>query len=818
MALQFEYKNTSKEPVETIRIPVKPGEYTIGPSTEFEFSAAEKSGSVGRIDVEYDKSDKPGRLRIRYVPYWEDGHGKFWADENAATEIDVGDTIEIPVRDDRLSPERGVALSIIEVAEPELYNPEERILFYKSVMQWVSRIKTFLEPGLALPERQRDRQREDIRLVHGGARRQSELMARLGNIVSEKEAALSQSLFDHGSTAITIIASCYLIICLFVLKLSPDTENSRYFSAEMIFVLGIGATMLSTSIYWSSGGMLLLALGTSVAGFLAYGNQANPILVVAGCAVFGGFIGGILESYWLPAPTSARLKVTQGSAIFAMFLLLVTGFGIFVDTQGTYGGILVFVAYLIIIWRLTVVSGLMRRVIQRSEMANYSDGSLGARRFIDPSQLTHNAILLVEAAWIRWRRNLVSRTLAVVLGLVPLLSFLNGFGILDQLQMGVSFVEQSSNNNLWVWIEKGKFLDRKMLQEHKIYYISPHDMRSVEKYAKVGNDKIEGSPGVSLEALLRPYRLLSLDELQSLFNAGQEIYGRINVWTEMGISTSGRTNTVQKSELIPTTRTELKVRHRYWFLLAPIVAVLVGIGVLILWRAASENLTALITGLWAVGAGTMLSLEPFNDFSYFIPIELRGIENQLTLSAAHNLLAQYIHAWSTPFSIAVTILGTLVQLGVITLIVIAHWVLPVRQTFEGQTFGWKIGDLFGWRYYVGLAPMIGVFVLYAVDRLLDVKVLSGQLGNLSISVLFVALSIFMAAYLLIIGRRNKEKSGDGSTPKANISHLVVLLIPSVIVVMCKGAFASSTLVALFFPVIAMLEILFIKLMFNMNGA
>jgi hypothetical protein len=602
---------------------------------------------------------------VSFVPYWPDGRGGADRDEKARVPLNVGNTIEVS----------GCSLEIVDPRPLD-----ERLHKFRS--RWARyfvRVWTWFVPIEEWHPRQRRILGVDFaRIIGGGFDQRDELLGRLGAIAYEEEAAVAERQFTKGRRAFVCCTLAFAIVCVSVINSVPVLGDSSAGAGAALVLLTMLVCSIVSSAYGAAGASLYFAVGGALVGSMA-SRLEGPGMPLADTvfAFLYGIIGAVLgyqvEAAWFPVPNTVR--ATQSGAIGLMlvaFALMAPWEDASRLEQLTRGAI----AALVIGWITIGLPLLRRRLLERT----FSPGRDNVVTGQTARRLTPDSLVLLDAAWFFWRRQMLFRIVAVLLAAAPVIGLLNAFVAEERLAAHRVMI---ADDLAFVWsdpqgrdlIPAGVYVipdlwwrtweirpDRTSLPGHRVTL----DRKSTE-YAALSKYRVAGPP--ALRTLL--------DERSSDSPA--------ELWCEERPATPTISTAAHLSRCYMTRADEEWMEQLMALVTAlrPAAAVLTAFALLVMWRAPGER-GSVAAALWAFGYASALGL--------VVPVtgavnltSLDALVMQWGLSArSDSALVQHVYVVLRGLMFFAVILGILAVSGILGTGVIVARTWPSHRLASGR--------------------------------------------------------------------------------------------------------------------------------------
>lgn len=646
-------------------------EYEIGSAPSCAIRLPHEAPLVGRLQVAYEE----GVAKLTYIPVWQDGDGKPITDSAAAAPLDVGNSIRF----------KGATLWVEQAADESAPPPTR----YQRLERWFERT---LQPTYSLPERQRKRQWDDLKLVHGGARTHKLLMRRLGAIIDEDEAERIRPTFGLSRWVTGAAVAAFVVVSALALLLaSPEGDSERWNLAAAIVLSAVVVAFVTSAFFYASGGAFCMAFAGTVFAVLFGDFSAEEVAIAAVLfASLGGVLGYAMESYWCPLPSHYRL--VRGTGHTLLFFVCYSAYAFIEEDAVPWGLRAAFITACaaVVAWTLLGVPMQQRRLMQQR------------------SGFSFDALLLLEVARARWRRRHFGLLAAACLAFAPALILLNAFGLEERtgLGQGDALVSAAGDTGetYWYWAERGELLRRDHFSAHKLYAVGDGEW---EQWPGIEDEELPftearggggpggvGTDGARLEEALAAHRVESEDEFLTLFHVGTaspkkklwllEARGReAGAPGHAAESTAGAdprpasqpaSGRVVRNTVVAVTLSGFRSRLTLAQLLCFPAGLLVALGLLVLWRGTSEGSTAVAVALWAFGYAAAVGFAASHQGA--LPLQLRSADVALAALAEGDLLAKLFYALFLVFGTLGSLLGGSALLGVWTAGVVITWVWP----------------------------------------------------------------------------------------------------------------------------------------------
>jgi hypothetical protein len=659
--------------------------YRIGAALDCEIRIPLAAAYVARIEPRIEKEGKAGtKLVLHYIPYWEDGAGICREDVDAATVIDVGDSIEhggvsLTIEDPTFVPypvRAGASLrrlaARIHTAFPRLASTKhlERICAgLERAIAWGERFESRYIPLRRVQDRKIARMTADLHLARAGGRRHHALLARLSAVTTPASMNASSAIVQRGRGATHLALAAYLALSICLLAMSSRLPGAGITAATLLGIAGFALVASITTYFCAVGASALLALcGMAItASLVDLGDPTNVVSVILAGLCFMMY-GSSLERAWRPIP---HVKVSPDVTHIGPLTIAIV---ILTDPMKLRGNPLVY-AFVV----ATVVTSLWGLVVVSMNQTRVLDS--GRRKWVgaagELTQLAHvermRALTLLDAVLARWRRELIARVVVLTVGAAILLGVFNAFGQFEQLGGGG-----------WVllWKERGVALDEERFSRGSFYRIPsekcldlPEGMETGLYHTGVSEVRVLKPPAArSVEKLLEPCRV-TFQELMALVQGPQPI--TVTLWHHeqaarlpMPYATRIHVTRINIEDFEPSF--ELMSALAYP---AFIFAVLGGV---ILWHASSYGATALVSGLWALACGAallwILVMLPFPIETVW-PLPLLRVLDEAWAASVNNRGALFGWAWfllSFWLFFALAMLSALLTVAVILVWGLAH--------------------------------------------------------------------------------------------------------------------------------------------------
>ncbi|MFG0252376.1 MAG: hypothetical protein ACF8NJ_05820 [Phycisphaerales bacterium JB038] len=332
--------------------------------------------------------------------------------------------------------------------------------------------------------------------------------------------------------------------------------------------------------------------------------------------------------------------------------------------------------------------------------------------------------------------------------------------------------EVGEGKEIFVWSAKGRVVTEALLQAESWVAVNPGGPLG-EVIADSGTPGAFGMtparavPGGS--STLDPFRVRTLDDLRTAADSGSTLWAPIPrppVDEETGHRYAFRSVLVWS-----TTPAELERGTAIYRALAPYALAMIFLGVLILWRAHERGVAAWLTGLWALGAGSLLPFAPIAGLPMNSLIGLHGVQDALLSTIWQGPLGLLGYALYTPLWIISLLLSAAVMSGLLPVALALQWAMPPHRGL-GRGFSRRL-----------LARVLGLAMLAVVWWMASRGWIMGTLHSrpstlidwLETGTVLVPAVLFYLVYRLaraIVGPGERE---------VHWAHLVLLGLPWVLV-------------------------------------
>ena len=655
----------------------RPASYSIGADPGCDIQLPSGPAYVGHFVV------KATGKTIWFISREDEGQQPSPSDASARVTVDVGNTLEVA----------GYTLAIVD---PRPLHERVR----SSRFRWVRGVwglSRLIQPTFEwLPRQRRALGAELAKAATGGFTDWEALLRKLSVIAHESEATLAEAHFRRGRRVLLGAVVAYALLCAAIVGLFATVTGVT--APSLMWLLFVATLLCSvlTSSYAAAGTTLFVAGGGAIFGALGPGleSQLRDISADAGfmlayCAL-GGFLGYQLEMAWSPVPNSVRSKHFGGWGFAVAIFLWLSWTESQLMTWGRSGA-----AALIILWS-TVGMAFARRRFHR-EIAGDAPRHAARSGTAAP---TVDTIILLDTAWTFWRRQMLYRLVGIGLAAFTLLGLVNWTVVAERLEQH-RFI--AGKNLTIVWWQRPSNSTR----PRRYHLADASRLGQLHGVTRTGQ-RVEADP----ESVANAVFYSSEDVQQVLSLAKANTYPDAALWCEEQSDGSTLSRLVlTKCYDVEMSEAEVAQTLQLLFALRLPAALLVGFGLLVLWRATGEP-GSLPVALWALGFAASPALvfmvsPTFSIDELLVHWGLSGLPDVPFVDMAH--------VWVRALSLLGLLLAVISAVGIFSTAAVLSVVWPPHRDADSR---FSRRSVMTWLVVVIAVPILAAAATWSISMLM----------------------------------------------------------------------------------------------------
>jgi hypothetical protein len=248
--------------------------------------------------------------------------------------------------------------------------------------------------------------------------------------VDEPEAALAEMQFATGRRVFLSCTIAFALVCSAVIASVPIFGPSASGAGAAVLLLAALVFSLATSAYAAPGASVYVGMAGVVVGSLVPGieggGQFGASLFAFLFGSLGAYVGYRLEMAWFPVPNPVRQQHAGDAWALLLFATVIPAPYEMSRLELVTRAV---IAALVVGWATLGLPYSRRRFLTASYSVD-RDRSVTHRRRL---HATPDSLMLLEAAWLFWRRQLSFRIVGILLAIPPLVGLMNSCAVAPRL-------------------------------------------------------------------------------------------------------------------------------------------------------------------------------------------------------------------------------------------------------------------------------------------------------------------------------------------------------------------------------------------------